>query len=71
MCCCCHDNGVIIGDLSDLEKQLNQGGVSAHELEKTKKKLEQELEEVRQSLEVSKNETMPQATDSLFCFLGN
>ena len=44
----------VLGDLSDLEKQLNEGGVSAHELEKAKKKLEQELEEVRQSLEVGR-----------------
>lgn len=39
------------GELSDLEKQLNEGGLSAHELEKAKKRLEQEKEELTQSLE--------------------
>lgn len=40
------------GELRDLEKQLNEGGLSAHELEKAKKRLEQEKEELAQSLEV-------------------
>ena len=42
----------ILGELSDLEKQLNEGGLNAHELEKAKKKLEQEKEELTQSVEV-------------------
>lgn len=37
--------------MSDLEKQLSEGGVSVHELEKMKKKLEQEKEELTESLE--------------------
>ena len=41
-----------LGELSDLEKQLNEGGLNAHELEKAKKKLEQEKEELTQSIEV-------------------
>ena len=41
-----------LGELSDLEKQLNEGGLSAHELEKAKKRLEQEKEELTQSVEV-------------------
>ena len=45
-------NCVHVGELSDLEKQLNEGGLSAHELEKAKKRLEQEKEELTQSLEV-------------------
>ena len=39
-------------EVSDLESQLSKGGLSAHELEKAKKKLEQEKEELAQSLEV-------------------
>ena len=35
-----------------MEKQLSEGGVSAHELEKAKKRLEGEMEELRMSLEV-------------------
>ena len=46
-----HDTSTI-GELSDLEKQLSEGGVSTHELEKAKKKLELETEELRMSLEV-------------------
>ena len=42
----------IPGTLSDLEKQLSEGGLSVHELEKAKKKIEAELEEARLSLEV-------------------
>ena len=42
----------ILGELRDLEKQLNEGGLSTHELEKAKKRLEQEKEELAQSLEV-------------------
>jgi hypothetical protein len=34
-----------------MEKQLSEGGVSVHELEKLKKKLEQEKEELTESLE--------------------
>ena len=37
--------------MKDLENQLSEGGVSAHELEKMKKKLEQEKEELTESLE--------------------
>lgn len=40
------------GELNDLEKQLNEGGLNAHELEKAKKRLEQEKEELTQSVEV-------------------
>ena len=39
------------GEIGDLEKQLSQGGSSVHELEKAKRKLEQEKEELTQSLE--------------------
>ena len=39
-------------ELSDLEKQLNEGGMSVHELEKAKKKLEGEKEELVTALEV-------------------
>ena len=39
-------------ELRDLESQLSKGGMDAHELEKAKKKLEQEKEELMQSLEV-------------------
>ncbi len=39
-------------ELSDLEKQLNEGGLSVHELEKSKKKLEGEKEELANALEV-------------------
>lgn len=49
---CCHIiHCANTGELSDLEKQLNEGGLSAHELEKAKKRLEQEKEELTQSLE--------------------
>ena len=41
-------------EVSDLESQLSKGGLSAHELEKAKKRLEQEKEELAQSLEVQK-----------------
>ena len=47
------DNKRLQGELSDLEKQLNEGGLSAHELEKAKKRLEQEKEELTQSYEVT------------------
>ena len=40
-------------ELSDLEKQLSEGGSSVHELEKAKKKLEGEKEELATALEVS------------------
>ena len=39
------------GEISDLEKQLSEGGSSVHDLEKAKRKLEQEKEELTQSLE--------------------
>ena len=45
---------LLSGELSDLEKQLTEGGASAHELEKAKKRLEGEMEELRMSLEVRK-----------------
>lgn len=35
-----------------MEKQLNEGGMSVHELEKSKKKLEGEKEELSTALEV-------------------
>jgi len=38
--------------MKDLEKQLSEGGLSAHDLEKAKKKLEMEKEELNQALEV-------------------
>ena len=47
------ENKRLQGELSDLEKQLNEGGLSAHEMEKAKKRVEQEKEELAQSLEVS------------------
>lgn len=40
-------------ELSDLEKQLSEGGLNVHELEKSKKKLEGEKEELTNALEVS------------------
>jgi len=43
------------GEVSDLESQLSKGGLSVHELEKAKKRLEQEKEELTQSLEVCRN----------------
>ena len=39
-------------ELSDLEKQLNEGGLSVHELEKAKNKLEADKEELTIALEV-------------------
>ena len=39
-------------ELSDLEKQLSEGGMSVHELEKSKKKLEGEKDELTNALEV-------------------
>lgn len=42
-----------VDDLSDLEKQLTEGGASVHDLEKAKKKLQQELEELNLLMEVS------------------
>ena len=39
-------------DLADLEKQLTEGGASVHDLEKAKKKLQQELEELNLMMEV-------------------
>ena len=41
-----------IGLISDMESQLSEGGMGAAELAKAKKRLEQELEEVRTSMEV-------------------
>jgi len=38
--------------MKDLEKQLSEGGLSAHDLEKAKKKLEMEKEELNAALEV-------------------
>lgn len=38
--------------MKDLEKQLSEGGLSAHDLEKSKKKLEMEKEELNAALEV-------------------
>ena len=49
---CSNISPPIPGELSDLEKQLNEGGLSVHELEKAKKKIEAELEEAQLSLEV-------------------
>ena len=40
-------------ELSDLEKQLTEGGANVHDLEKAKKKLQQELEELNLMMEVS------------------
>lgn len=40
-------------ELTDAEKQLSEGGASAHELDKAKKKLEAEKEELVTALEVS------------------
>lgn len=40
-------------ELSDLEKQLNEGGLSVHELEKAKKRLEAEKEELANAIEVT------------------
>lgn len=39
-------------ELGDLEKQMSEGGLSVHELEKSKKKLEGEKEELANALEV-------------------
>jgi myosin protein heavy chain/myosin heavy chain 6/7 len=41
-----------LDELGDLEKQLSEGGLSVHELEKSKKKLEAEKEELANALEV-------------------
>lgn len=41
-----------LDDLADLEKQLTEGGASVHDLEKAKKKLQQELEEINLMMEV-------------------
>lgn len=41
-------------ELNDLQKQLDDGGLNAHELEKSKKKLEGEKEELMTALEVSR-----------------
>ncbi len=46
LCCC-------LGELRDVEAQLSEGGSSVVELEKAKKKLHLEMEEMAQSLEVS------------------
>ena len=40
------------GLISDMESQLSEGGAGAAELAKAKKRLEQELEEVRTNMEV-------------------
>lgn len=42
----------VAGLISDMESQLSEGGAGAAELAKAKKRLEQELEEVRTSMEV-------------------
>ena len=42
----------IVEEMKDLEKQLSEGGLSAHDLEKAKKKLEMEKEELNAALEV-------------------
>ncbi len=42
-----------LGELRDVEAQLSEGGSSVVELEKAKKKLHLEMEEMAQSLEVS------------------
>lgn len=39
-------------EIHDLENQLSKGGLSAHELEKAKKKLELDKVELTESLEV-------------------
>ena len=44
--------GGITEEMKDLEKQLSEGGLSAHDLEKAKKKLEMEKEELNAALEV-------------------
>lgn len=45
--------------MKDLEKQLSEGGLSAHDLEKAKKKLEMEKEELNAALEVCTESTRP------------
>lgn len=40
------------GEVQDLSKQLDQGGLSTHELEKVKRKLEAEIDELTQQLQV-------------------
>lgn len=49
--------------MKDLEKQLSEGGLSAHDLEKAKKKLEMEKEELNAALEVQ------EATRFMLCIL--
>ena len=51
--------------MKDLEKQLSEGGLSAHDLEKAKKKLEMEKEELNQALEVRKMVTI---IYSIYCY---
>ena len=45
---------MIAEEVQDLENQLSEGGHSVHDLEKAKKKLEQEKEEITLALEVGK-----------------
>ena len=52
--------------MKDLEKQLSEGGMSAHDLEKTKKKLEMEKEELNAALEVR---GMPKHCSSYLVFV--
>ena len=40
------------GEVQDLSKQLDQGGLSTHELEKVKRRLEAEIDELTQQLQV-------------------
>ena len=51
--------------MKDLEKQLSEGGLSAHDLEKAKKKLEMEKEELNQALEVREMLTI---IYSIYCY---
>jgi len=52
--------------MKDLEKLLSKGGLSAHDLEKTKKKLEMEKEELNAALGEAENQLESEETCVLY-----
>ena len=47
------ENKTLTGEVKDLTERLGEGGKSTHDLEKAKKRLEAERDELTEQLEVS------------------
>lgn len=58
-------------EISDLSEQLSEGGKSIHELEKLRKQLEQEKNEIQSALEEAEVQDYYDGWDHLFdlCFM--